>query len=163
MSAGACKIYILLMEACPQPKNVSIIQSENSRFSMLRAHYQEHAPSFIQQVPAKIREECQGWGDGPLESHPCDCRGAVHALVWSIVEGKMGVRGAPKHRKKASPRSKPTLLRRRVYSPGRVHEVSASPGHPLLSREVDRHDAHACCPTIWNQHARSGSWLCRHA
>jgi hypothetical protein len=39
---------------------------------MLHAHYQEHAPSFIQQVPAKIREECQGWGDGPLEMQPCD-------------------------------------------------------------------------------------------
>jgi hypothetical protein len=65
-------------------------------------------PSFIQQVPAKIRKECQGWGDGPLESHPCDCR--VQALVWLIVEGKMGVRGAPKHQKKASQQSKPTLL-----------------------------------------------------
>jgi hypothetical protein len=67
---------------------------------MLRAHYREHAPSFIQQAPAKIREECQGWGDGALKSCPCDHRGAVQALVWQIVEGKMGVGGAPKHQKK---------------------------------------------------------------
>jgi hypothetical protein len=59
-----------------------IIQSENSRFSMLCAHYREHAPSFIQQVPAKIHEECQGWGYGPLEMCPCDHGGAVQVLVW---------------------------------------------------------------------------------
>jgi hypothetical protein len=64
---------------------------------MLCAHYQEHGPSFIQQVPAKIRKECQGWGDGALKSCPCDHRGAVQVLVWQIVGGKMCVRGAQKH------------------------------------------------------------------
>jgi hypothetical protein len=32
-------------------------------------------------------------------NRPCDCRGPVQVLVWQIVEGKMGVGGAPKHRK----------------------------------------------------------------
>jgi hypothetical protein len=60
----------------------------------------QHAPSFIQQVPAKIRKACQGWGDGALKSRSCDHQGTVQELVWQIVEGKIGVGGAPKHQKK---------------------------------------------------------------
>jgi hypothetical protein len=79
--------------------------------------------------------ECQGWGDGPLKMCPHDCRGPVQALVWQIVEGKMGVGGAPKHPKK-SVNSRNQHLGG-IHSPGWVHKVCASPGNPLLSREVD--------------------------
>jgi hypothetical protein len=93
---------------------------------MLGAHYRDHAPSFVKEVPAQIHQECQRWGYGPLELRPCESRDPVQVLVWKIVEGKMGHRGAPKDRKKASQQSKPTLLQGQVHSPGWVHEIGAS-------------------------------------
>jgi hypothetical protein len=69
---------------------------------MLLTHYQDHASRFIQQVCAKIHQECPCWGFGPLKLRPCERGGPVQVLVWKIVEGKMGYRGAPKDRKKAS-------------------------------------------------------------
>jgi hypothetical protein len=60
---------------------------------MLGAHYRDHAPSFIKENRAQICQECPGLVHGPLESHPCDCRGSVQAILWQFVEGKMGVGG----------------------------------------------------------------------
>jgi hypothetical protein len=69
---------------------------------MLGAHYQDHAPSFIKEVPGQIFQECPGWVHGPLKSHPCDCRDSVQAILWQFVEGEMGVRGGPENQKKTS-------------------------------------------------------------
>jgi hypothetical protein len=60
-------------------------------------HYQDHAPSFVKEVPAQICQECPGWVHGPPESHPCDCRGSVNDraintkfLVFSVKLVKRG-------------------------------------------------------------------------
>jgi hypothetical protein len=66
---------------------------------MFGGHNQDHASCFIQQVTAKIHQERQHRVYGPLEMCPCECRGPVQALVWQIVEGKMGHKGAPKDQK----------------------------------------------------------------
>jgi hypothetical protein len=51
---GLPKIYILAMEACWTKKvTKKCVQPQNSGFSMLHAHYRDHASCFIQQVKAK--------------------------------------------------------------------------------------------------------------
>jgi hypothetical protein len=60
----------------------------------------------------------------------------VQALVWKIVEGKL-VLGCSKTSEKVSQQLKPMLLQGQIHSPGQVCKVGASPGHPLLSREMD--------------------------
>jgi hypothetical protein len=55
---------------------------------MLGAHYQDHAPSFIKEVPAQICQECPGQVHGLLCSYPCDCRGSVQVILQQFVEEK---------------------------------------------------------------------------
>jgi hypothetical protein len=97
---------------------------------MFGGHSQDHASHFIQQVPAKIHQECQRWVHGPLEICPCECRGPVQVLVCQIVEGKMGHSGAPKDQNN-NQQMTPMVLGSGIHCPGWVHKVCGSVQHLL--------------------------------